>query len=251
MLADSHAHLEMLPDAVAAVEEARAAGVTGILTVGTDAQSCREASGYADRLPGVFASVGFHPHGAAGFSDADLDLLGALAGEEAVVAIGETGLDYFRDRSPRDRQQEVFRKHISLARDTKLPLIVHSRDSAEDTLSILDEDAGGVTVVLHCFALAEHVEECAERGYFMSIAGNVSYKNAASLRQAAGRIPAELLLTETDSPYLTPEPHRGKPNCPAYVVHVADALADIRGVSVPELADTTRNNFLRAFGISS
>jgi TatD DNase family protein len=174
-----------------------------------------------------------------------------MASEACVIAIGETGLDFYRDRSPRESQVELFRRHIDLARATDLPLIVHSREAAAETLTVLGERAEGLTVILHCFALYRQVELCAEREYFMSIAGNITFKNAAGLRASISRIPPELLLTETDSPYLTPVPHRGKPNKPAYTCHVLSAIAELQERPAREVRETVRDNFERAFRLTA
>ena len=248
-LVDCHAHLDMLPDVAAAVSNARKAGVGGILAVGIDVDSSRKAVACAHDFTEVLASVGIHPHGAAHATDDDFDIISSLAADNRVVAIGETGLDYYRDRAPRHIQQEVFRRHIALARDTELPLIVHSRDSAEATMELLAREAAGITIILHCFALVDYVEECARRGYFMSVAGNVSYKNAATLREAVTLIPNELILTETDSPYLTPAPYRGKTNCPAYIAEVTASVAALRGTTATRLAAVVFANFRRAFSL--
>jgi len=240
----------MLPDPRAAVMDAASAGVERILAVGIDIRSSRLAVAFAHEFPSVLAAVGIHPHDAAGASAADFEELESLAEDPEVVAIGETGLDYYHDRAPRDTQQETFRRHVRLALDHELPLVVHSREAAADTMDLLAGEAAGATVILHCFSLVDHVEECARRGYYMSLAGNVSYRNAMRLHDATTRIPADLLLTETDSPYLSSVPHRGSPNCPARVAHVADAVASLRDTSIETLAAAVHANFHRAFNLS-
>lgn len=248
-LVDCHAHLDLLPDSAAALREASASQVNSILAVGIDLDSSRRAIAFAEDYSQVQAAVGIHPHGAAGVTQDDLEALASLADQPGVVAVGETGLDYFRDRAPRPAQAELFRRHIDLAGEKGLPLIVHSRDSGEATLDLLAESAGGITIILHCFALVDRVAECAHRGYYMSIAGNVSYKNAANLKEAVRQIPDELLLTETDAPYLAPVPHRGKTNTPAYITHTIDYIASLRGTTAVDLSPTILTNYRRAFNL--
>lgn len=248
-LVDCHAHLDLLPDPAAALSEAGAARVNSILAVGIDLDSSRRAIAFAQEYPQVHAAVGIHPHGAAGVTQDDLEALALLAGQPGVVGVGETGLDFFRDRAPRPAQAELFRRHIDLAGEKGLPLIVHSRDSGAATLELLAEAAGGITIILHCFAMVDEVAECARRGYYMSIAGNVSYKNAQSLQEAVRQIPDELLLTETDAPYLAPAPHRGKANTPAYVTHTIDYIASLRSTTVADLSPTILANYRRAFNL--
>lgn len=248
-LVDCHAHLDLLPDPGQAVIDSGAAGVGNIIAVGIDLDSSRRSIAFAASFPGVRAAIGIHPHGAAGCTPDNLESLAALAVEPGVVAIGETGLDFYRDRAPRAAQKELFLRHIDLAGSNGLPLIVHSRDAGEATLEILAREAAGLTVILHCFALVDDVEECAQRGYYMSIAGNVTYKNATSLQAAAARIPPDLLLTETDAPYLAPVPYRGKTNSPEYIVHIIGLLAELRSTTVEALAPVVLANFYRAFTI--
>ena len=246
-LVDSHAHLDLCGDAEAAAHEATAAGVARILAAGIDIESSRLAIGYAGRFPHVLACAGLHPNETAAAGDEEFAELESLARQPGCAAVGETGLDYYRERSPRDIQESAFIRHIELARAARLPLVVHTREAAADTLRILKQNAQDVTVVLHCFSLSGKVAECARRGYLMSLAGNVTFKNAADLREAARLIPPELLLTETDSPFLTPVPHRGKPNRPANVAHVTTQLASARGASPQELAGLVLANFDRTF----
>ena len=246
-LVDSHAHLDLCGDAKEAVLEATAAGVARILAVGIDIDSSRLAIGYAGRFRHVLACAGLHPNETAAAGDDEFAELESLARQPGCVAIGETGLDYYRERSPHDVQESAFIRHIELARATRLPLVVHTREAAADTLRILKQNAQDVTVVLHCFSLSGKVAACARRGYLMSLAGNVTFKKTADLREAARLIPPELLLTETDSPFLTPVPHRGRPNRPANVAHVTAELARARGVSLRELAGLVLANFDRTF----
>jgi TatD DNase family protein len=234
---DSHTHLHLCepPDAEL-VAAAAAVGVTRMLTVGTDAESCRAALDAAERFDGVHAAIGHHPNSASGFGDADLALLRELAAHERCVAIGETGLDYYRDYAPRADQERAFAAQIELARELGKPLVIHTRAADDDTLAMLDARADGVTVILHCFSMPDRIDECLSHpDWWISFAGNVTYPKAAELRAAALRVPAERLLVETDAPYLAPQPVRGRPNEPAHVVDTAQALAVERRVPYREL----------------
>ncbi len=247
---DSHTHLHLCerPDAEL-VAEADAAGVTRMLTVGIDGASCRAALAAAEDFPQVYAAIGRHPQAAKGFDDADLAELRALAAHERCAAIGETGLDFYRETNPpRADQQRAFAAQIALARETGKPLVIHTRAAAQDTLAQLDAEAEGVSVLMHCFSMPERVQECSRRGYAMSFAGNVTYRSAADLAEAARLVPDELLLVETDAPYLSPQPVRKERNRPALVVHTAAFLAEVRGVSVQELGATVTRNAARVFG---
>jgi TatD DNase family protein len=245
---DSHTHLHLCepPDAEL-VAAAEAAGVTRMLTVGTNGASCRAALAAAEDFPQVWAAVGRHPNEASGFDDADLAELQALAAHPRCVAIGETGLDYYRKDAPREHQQRAFQAHIELAQTTRTPLIIHTRDAAEDTLATLAAEARDVTVVMHCFSMPDRLSECLDRGYTISFAGNVTYKSAGDLAEAARLVPDERLLVETDAPYLTPQAVRKHRNQPAFVVHTAAFLAELRGVSVAELGATVERNAARLF----
>lgn len=237
----------MLDDPGGSIRAAREAGVGRMISVGIGLESCREAIAFARSEEFISAAIGVHPHDASSLDAETLVQLESLARTNEVVAIGETGLDYYRNRSTRDDQRRAFISQIELARKLGKPLLVHSREAQEDTLEILRGHAGGLTVVLHCFSLVDRVTECAESGYFMSIAGNLTYRNAQDLRRACQHIPETLLLTETDSPFLAPMPHRGKANQPAYVAFVLEELSKIRGVSVEELAQQVAKNFQHAF----
>ncbi|HUN78941.1 MAG TPA: TatD family hydrolase [Solirubrobacteraceae bacterium] len=246
---DSHTHLDSCaPPNAELVAEAVRVGVRRILTVGMDGASCRSALAAAEDFPQVYAAIGRHPNNARGFDDADLAELRALAAHERCLAIGETGLDYYRDYAPRADQERAFAAQIGLAREVGKPLVIHTRAATEDTLDRLAELGEGVSVVMHCFSMPERLEECVERGYAISFAGNVTYKNAADLAEAARRVPEELLLVETDAPYLTPQPVRKHPNQPAFVVHTASFVAELRGVAVEELDATVERNAARVFG---
>ena len=217
------------------MDAAEAAGVRRLLTVGTDAASCRAALAAAERFASVRAAVGRHPNGATGFGDGDLAELEALAAHPGCAAIGETGLDFFRERAPRGDQQRAFHAQIELARATGKPLVVHTREAAEETVATLRGRARGVRVVLHCFSMPERLEECLAEGWWISFAGNVTYPRSGALAEAAERVPDDRLLVETDAPYLSPQAVRGQRNQPAHVVHTARFLAERRGVAYEEL----------------
>ncbi|MGH2854682.1 MAG: TatD family hydrolase [Solirubrobacteraceae bacterium] len=246
---DSHTHLDLCePPNTELVTAAERAGVTRILTVGTDGASCRAALAAAEAFPQVYAAIGRHPNYATGFDDADLAELRALAAHPRCLAIGETGLDYYRDYAPRADQERAFSAQIALAREVGKPLVIHTRAAERDTLARLAAEAWGVSVVMHCFSLPAHLDECLQRGYAISCAGNVTYKSAADLAAAARRVPDERLLVETDAPYLTPQPVRKHPNQPAFVAHTLAFLAELRGVSVDQLGAVVEGTAARVFG---
>jgi TatD DNase family protein len=230
------------------VERAVAAGVTKMLTVGTDGASCRSALAAAEAFPQVYAAVGRHPNQASGFDGADLAELEALAAHPRCVAIGETGLDYYREDAPPEDQKRAFSAQIALARATGTPLIIHTRKAEQDTLAQLAAEAEGVSVVMHCFSMPERLQECLERGYAISFAGNVTYKSAIDLAEAARDVPDERLLVETDAPYLTPQAVRKHRNQPAFVTHTAAFVAKLRGVTPAELGAVVERNAARLFG---
>jgi len=234
------------------VAAALAAGVNRIVTIGIDGASCRAALTAAEEFPQVFAAIGRHPNSATGFDDADLAELHALAAHPKCVAIGETGLDFYRDGAPRADQERAFRDQIDLARDVGKPLVIHTRDASDETLALLESQAGGVRVILHCFSMAERIEEClAHDDWWISFAGNVTYPKAEALRTAALRVPAERLLVETDAPFLSPQPVRGRPNQPAHVALTAQALAVERRVAYDELEAAVEASAAGVFGWSS
>jgi TatD DNase family protein len=249
-MVDSHTHLGMCePCDAQLVAAADEVGVGRIVTVGINGASCREALAAAEDFPQVYVAIGRHPNEAAGFDDADLAELQALAAHERCVAIGETGLDYYRDHAPRDDQKRAFHAQIELARESGKPLVIHTRAAEDDTLQMLGEHARDVRVILHCFSMAEHIEEClAHENWWISFAGNVTYPSAQPLREAALRVPAERLLVETDAPFLAPQPVRGRPNQPAYVTHTARALAVERRVPYEELERAVDRNAAALFG---
>ncbi|MDQ2898074.1 MAG: TatD family hydrolase [Actinomycetota bacterium] len=226
-MVDSHTHLHLCEGSPAGlVNAAREVGVSRMVTVGTDAESCRMALAAAEQFPGVSAAIGRHPNSTTGFGDADLADLQELAAHECCVAIGETGLDYYRDGAPAEDQRRAFRAQIELARSTAKPLIIHTRAADDETLELLDAHADGVRVILHCFSMADRVEQCLSHpDWWFSFAGNSTYPKAEDLRLAALRVPAERMLVETDAPYLAPQTVRGQRNQPSYVVHTAQAMA--------------------------
>jgi TatD DNase family protein len=239
----------MLGDPAAAVAEAHGAGVDAIVSIGVDVASSRLAVGFAARFPGVYATVGLHPHEADACDAAALDELEALARMPGVVAIGECGLDFYRDLAPRATQRQAFSAQIALARRLALPLVVHVREAGDEAMATLAREAADLTVVMHCFSLSQYIDECNERGYYASFAGNLTYKNAGDLRAAAACAREDRVLVETDAPYLAPLPHRGKPNAPSLVVHTAAVLAEVRGRSAAQMADITTTNARRAFDL--
>jgi TatD DNase family protein len=246
---DSHTHLDSCaPPNAELVAAADQAGVTRILTVGMDGDSCRSALAAAEDFPQVFAAIGRHPNLAGGFDDADLAEIEALAAHPRCVAIGETGLDYFRDRAPRADQERAFHAQIELARATARPLVIHTRAAEDDTIDTLRRRASGLEVVLHCFSMPDRLDECLAEGWWISFAGNVTYPKSEALATAAERVPEDRLLVETDAPYLTPQVVRKEPNQPAYVVHTARFVAERRGVGYAELEATVEANATRLFG---
>lgn len=246
---DTHTHLDSCgPDDRDLVSAAEAAGVLRILTVGTDGVSCRAALAAAEAFPQVRAAIGRHPNSATGFDDEDLAELRALAAHPACAAVGETGLDYYRDNAPAPDQHRAFRAQIQLAREMDKPLVIHTRAAEEDTLATLIEHAEGVRVILHCFSMPERLDECLQRGWWISFAGNVTYPSAGDLAAAAQRVPEDRLLVETDAPYLTPQPVRKQRNQPAHVVHTARFLAECRGVAYEDLEVTVERNAAALFG---
>jgi TatD DNase family protein len=247
---DTHCHLDHCePPDGELVERARAAGLTRIATVGTTPASVERALAAARAHEEVFAIVGCHPHESAGFGPADLEEIERAAAHPRARAIGETGLDYYRDYAPRQDQRRAFQAQLELAARVQLPVAIHTRAAEDDTFAILAEHAAALpAVILHCFSAPEQLAECIERGYLCSFAGNVTYRRAADLQRAAAEVPAELLLVETDSPYLSPQQLRGKPNEPANVVHTAHHVAGLRGLSYEELERTVESNAARVFG---
>ena len=253
MLVDSHCHLDykgLVDDQAGVLARARKAGVGQFLNISTRKSEWEQVVGTAEREPDVWASVGIHPHEADQHADLGREALLQAAAHTRVIGIGETGLDYYYDRSDRATQRELFRMHIGVSRETGLPLIIHTRDADDDTLAMLEEETGKGTfpALIHCFtASAESGQRVLELGLSISLSGIVTFKNAINLHEIAKEIPRDRLLVETDSPFLAPVPHRGKPCEPAYVASTAQFLADLRGEDVDDLADYTTANFRRLF----
>jgi TatD DNase family protein len=246
---DTHAHLDACVDSPEELlARAKTAGVERVVAVGSGLDSCRKTLALARREPTVWAALGIHPH-QAGDEDADrLDELRELLSDERAVAVGETGLDFYRDYAPRDRQRELFARQLELAAELGKPVVVHTRAAEEETAATLEGFPG--TVVLHCFSSPALLPAALERRYYISFAGNVTYPKAEDLREAASRVPADRLLAETDSPYLSPQPRRGRPNEPANVIHTVRALADARGEAPADLAPRLDANATAAFGLA-
>jgi TatD DNase family protein len=236
-------------DADAQVQRARAAGVEWMVCVGTGLETSRQAVDLAAQYADVYATVGLHPHDATNL-DAEWEGIAGLAPGERVVAIGEAGFDLHYTHSPRAEQDDAFRRHVRLAHDVDRPLMIHSRDAWDDTFRVLDDEGVPARTIFHCFTGGpDEARAALDRGCYLSFSGIVSFKSAEDVRAAAALAPAERVLVETDSPYLAPVPHRGKPNEPAYVSLVGAALADARGASVEEIAELTRANAARVFGV--
>jgi TatD DNase family protein len=246
---DSHTHLDHTPGEDAAiVDRALAAGVGRLLTIGMDGPASRAALAAAKRFDGtVFAAVGRHPNSAAGFTDADAAELAELARDPRCRAVGETGFDFYRDAAPRDDQERAFDAQIAIAREVGKPLVIHTREADDATIAKLVEAANGVTVVLHCFSMARRLDECLEHGWYVSYAGNVTYPRSQALAATALRVPLDRMLVETDAPYLTPQAVRKERNQPAYVVHTARFIADLRGIPYEELEAAVEDTAARLF----
>lgn len=254
ILVDSHCHLDYYKEEDgeldAVIARARAGGVKTMVTIGTKISQFDRVRRIAERYDDVYCTVGIHPHEAASEPEIDVDRLVDLTRHPKVIGIGETGLDFYYDHSPRDRQAEVFRTHIAAARETGVPIIVHSRGADVETAEILEEGANGEGVqgLIHCFSTTRELSDRAVKiGFHISLSGILTFKNAGQLRDIAREIPADRLLVETDAPYLAPVPHRGKRNEPAFVAHTARHLAELRGVPLEELAAATTANFFRLF----
>lgn len=254
-LFDTHAHLhfpDFAADLDAVLARAREAGVRGLVTIGTDRESNRATVAMAERIPDVWASVGIHPHDAGAATEEDFAEMERLARSPRVVGFGEMGLDFFRDLSPRDAQERVFRHQLEVARRVGKPVIVHCRDAHPEVLAILDEArVGEIGGVMHCFSADVPVaRRCLDLGLVISLAGPVTYKNARALPDVARFVPEDRLVVETDCPYLTPTPHRGKRNEPAYVALTAAHVAALRGVDAAALGEATTRNAARLFRIA-
>jgi TatD DNase family protein len=257
MFIDSHCHLNykgLVEDQASVLDRARAAGVSGMLSISTRAAEWDDVIGVAERERDVWASVGIHPHDADAHAEIEATTLVEKSAHPRVIGIGETGLDYYYDRSDRERQRASFRNHIAAARETGLPLIVHTRDAEEDTAAILTEEMGKGTFsgVIHCFtASAEFAHKALDLGLYISLSGIVTFKNARDLQDTARQLPLDRLLIETDSPFLAPVPHRGRPCEPAFVADTARFVAELRDMPVEALAEVTSANFHTLFAKAS
>ncbi len=249
---DSHCHLAMHDGAEAALAQARKAGVHGFLVPGTKLEDAPAAVAVAKRHPDVWAAVGFHPHEARDFDDAAERSITSMLSLDSVIAVGEIGLDYHYDYSPRDVQQDVLVRQLGLATSHRLPAIIHNRESTEDLVSILSGDAGkDVRGVLHSFTESYEVAtKLIDLGWYISFSGILTFRNADALRDVAKRLPPDRVLIETDTPYLTPVPHRGKTNEPAFVSFIAETLGQLWRLPLDEVADVTTRNFEDLFGVA-
>jgi TatD DNase family protein len=247
---DSHCHLDLAEIPITeALASSRAAGVARIVTIGCDLPSSRFAVDAADEFEHVYAGVAIHPNDTTGVTDAVLHDIEVMAAHPKVRAIGETGLDYYRDWAPKDDQHRSFRAHVDIAKRTGKALVIHDREAHDDVLRVLREEGAPEQVVFHCFSGdAEMAKVCAERGYVMSFAGNVTFKNAEPLREALRAAPLDLLLVETDAPFLTPIPHRGKPNASYLIPHTVRFMAEVKEVDLAELCTAIAANGERVFG---
>ena len=246
---DSHTHLDRGPAPEAElVAAARAQGVTRILTIGIDERSRRAALNAADEHAEVYAAIGHHPNNATGYTQAITDEIRELAQHPKCLAIGETGLDDYRDYAPRADQEKAFDAHIEIARELSKPLVIHTRAAEDDTIGTLAAHADGLDVILHCFSMPDRLQECLEHGWWISFAGNVTYPKSGDLAEAAERVPLDRLLVETDAPYLTPQALRKHRNQPAYVVQTAGFVAERRGIAYQELEAAVDANAARLFG---
>jgi TatD DNase family protein len=256
MLIDTHAHLdfpEFIDDLDAVLTRAAQNGIREIVTIGISLPSSARAIAIAERCHQVFATVGIHPHGAEALSSATLEQMHALARSKRVVAVGEIGLDYYRDRQPRHLQKQCFRQQLELARELRLPVVIHVRDAYEDFLTVIQDFAAAMpAVILHCFSGNwEMAERCLELGCFLSIPGTVTFSKAHMQQEVARRIPLERLLLETDAPFLAPEPYRGKTNEPSYLLHTARKICQLRQLPLQEVARQTTLNARIAFGLGA
>ncbi|MBN8543089.1 MAG: TatD family hydrolase [Alphaproteobacteria bacterium] len=252
MLVDSHCHLnyEQLADTAGVIARAKEAGVGLFQTISTQRSDFAEVKALADTYPEIYCSIGVHPHEAEPHEDISEQELLEAANHPKVIGIGETGLDYYYEHSPREAQKTLFRRHITVARKLDLPVIVHSRDADEDTVEILKDETskGSFRFLIHCFSSSQYLaEESVKLGGYISLSGIITFKKSQTLRDATSCVPLDRLLVETDSPYLAPEPYRGKPCEPAYTKFTAQKLADMRGMSYEDVATKTTENFFRLF----
>lgn len=254
MLIDSHCHLEyegLVEDRAGVLDRARAAGIAGFLNISTRRREWDAVIGTAEREPDVWASVGIHPHEADAHADLGEAALLEATKHAKVIGIGETGLDYYYDKSDRQVQQDLFRTHIQVARATGLPVIIHTRDAEHDTAAIIEEEMGkgAFPALIHCFtASADFARKMLEHGLSISLSGIVTFKNAKDLQSIAAELPEDRLLVETDAPFLAPIPHRGRTCEPAFTADTARFVAQLRGITPEALAEATTRNFFRLFG---
>ena len=254
MLIDSHAHLDdrrFDRDRDRIIKDLENNGIELVINIGADLKSSIASVSLAEKCPNIYATVGVHPHSAKDMDEASLEILRSLAKRDKVVAIGEIGLDFYYDNSPRDDQRKWFKEQLKLAKELNLPVVIHSRDAQQETFDILKEaQDGSLRGVLHCYSGSKEMAmEYIKLGFYISIAGPVTFKNARVLKEVAKAVPLDKLLVETDCPYLAPEPHRGKRNEPVYVKYVAGTIAAIKGISFEELAKATNRNTKELFGI--
>ncbi len=255
MLFDTHAHLNAIQydeDLEEVIERAKLEKVTHIVVVGFDHETITRAMELTEKYEMIYAAVGWHPVDAVDMKDEDLLWIKELASHPKVVAIGEMGLDYYWDKSPKDIQKDVFRKQIQLAKEVKLPIIIHNRDATEDVVRILQEEkASEVGGIMHCFTGSlEVAKQCMDMNFYISFGGPVTFKNAKKPKEVVKEIPMDKLLIETDCPYLTPHPYRGKRNEPSYVKYVAEQIAELREMDFEEIAQKTSDNAMKVFGIT-
>lgn len=254
MLFDSHAHIDdsrFDQDRDQIIERAKESGLSYILNPGADLATSVKAVNLAEKYSMVYGAVGVHPHDVKDMDEDTIEVLRSLCSKEKVVAVGEIGLDYYYDHSPREAQRKWFERQIQLAKEVQLPIIIHDRDAHQEVFDILSRyDAGKLGCVMHCYSgSVELAREYVKRRIYISLAGPVTFKNAKKTHQVAQEIPLEWLLVETDSPYLTPVPHRGKRNEPAYVKLVAETIAEAKGISLEAVAAQTTMNAKKLFGI--
>ncbi|MCU1808717.1 TatD family hydrolase [Cytobacillus firmus] len=255
MFFDTHAHLnaeQYNEDLQEVIDRALSEGISNIVVVGFDRPTIEKAMELTEQYEFIYACVGWHPVDAIDMTEEDLLWIEKLSSHPKVVALGEMGLDYYWDKSPKDIQKEVFRKQIRLAKKVKLPIVIHNRDATSDIVEILKEEgAGEVGGIMHCFSGSPEIaQECVDMNFYISLGGPVTFKNAKKPKEVADVIPLEKLLIETDCPYLTPHPHRGKRNEPSYVKLVAEQIAEIKGLSTEEVAQATTENAKKLFGIN-
>lgn len=250
---DSHAHLDeerFDEDRDELIKSLKENAISYVINPSSDMETSRRVVKLSNRYDNIFAAVGIHPHDAEGFKEEDLDELRELSKDERVVAIGEIGLDYYYDNSPREIQKEVFKKQLELAYELDLPVIIHTRDAMGDTYDILKEFEGRVRGVMHCYTGSiEMAEKFMKLGFYISIAGPVTFKSAVNVREMAKQIPLERLLIETDSPYLAPVPNRGKRNDPTNVRYVADMLANLKEIQIDKIIEHSRENTVKLFSL--